>query len=78
MTSLVKKVNIGKHKCSSKKAWYNIHWPVVVFREKTPYEKAQSEVSNPSMLSVKTSQTLANSPKRGQKKEDGWKEVIRK
>lgn len=49
-----------------------------VYREKTPYEKAQSEVNNPSMLSVKTSQSLVNSPKRGQKKEDGWKEVIRK
>ena len=33
---------------------------------------------NPNTLSVKTSPSLVNSPKRGQKKEDGWKEVIRK
>ncbi|XP_052760903.1 ankyrin repeat domain-containing protein 17-like isoform X2 [Mya arenaria] len=47
--------------------------------EKTPYEKAQSESSgNQSLLSVKASQALVNSPKRGQRKEDGWKEVIRK
>lgn len=56
----------------------NLNYETIVCREKTPYEKAQSEVNNPSMLSVKTSQSLVNSPKRGQKKEDGWKEVIRK
>ncbi|XP_052262259.1 ankyrin repeat domain-containing protein 17-like isoform X2 [Dreissena polymorpha] len=50
----------------------------VCFSEKTPYEKAESEASNPVMLSVKANQPLVNSPKRGQKKEDGWKEVIRK
>lgn len=54
-----------------------LYQELLLYSEKTPYEKAQ-EVSNPSMLSVKTSPALVHSPKRGQKKEDGWKEVVRK
>ena len=53
---------------------------IICFRDKSGshyIDKSHPEV-NPNTLSVKTSPNLVNSPKRGQKKEDGWKEVIRK
>ena len=46
--------------------------------EKLHADKRPPEPTNPNMLSVKSVPAMVSSPKRGQKKEEGWKEVIRK